>query len=136
MKPRPVAFVIGNSLLMDSLAANLVNNLGVSVVHLGASREIVEGWMKAFEPRLIVFELDTPSASTLFPLLREQAEALLFAVDLNSSQVIVLEGSHKQIENIEQFCELVKSRLFIKTRIRKGGRKLEKVDTHRVPESA
>lgn len=136
MKSHPVAFVLGNSLLMDSVASSLVNCLRVSVVRLDASGEGMEGWIKAFQPKIVVLELNTSYSSNIPSLLSEQPEILLLGMDTNSSQVVVFSGSRHQIEDMDQFCQLVTSRLLVKTRIRKGGSKQEKMNRPHLPEPA
>ena len=98
--------VLGNSLLMDSVATNLQQGLAQDVIRMD-----VDDYLESLKPELIILELDLSRPQTILSFLREKAGAMFLGIDLESSQVIVFDSQRYPIRNVDEFCELVQSKL-------------------------
>ena len=98
--------VLGNSLLMDSVATNLQQGLAQDVIRMD-----VDDYLESLKPELIILELDLSCPQTILSFLLEKAGAMFLGIDLESSQVIIFDSQRYPIRNVDEFCELVQSKL-------------------------
>lgn len=98
--------VLGNSLLMDSVATNLQQGLAQDVIRMD-----VDDYLESLKPELIILELDLSRPQTILSFLREKAGAMFLGIDLESSQVIIFDSQRYPIRNVDEFRELVQSKL-------------------------
>jgi len=98
--------VLGNSLLMDSVATNLQQGLAQDVIRMN-----IDDCLESLNPELIILELDLSRPQTVLSFLLEKAGATFLGIDLENSQVIVFDSQRYPIRNVDEFCELVKSKL-------------------------
>ena len=103
--------VLGNSLLMDSVGTNLRDGLALCVFQADASDTGYGEYLNSLAPELVVFELDVPRPCTILSLLKENSGIVFMSVDTKSSQVIVFHSDRYQIRDMDEFCELVRSKL-------------------------
>jgi hypothetical protein len=134
MTKKGLVVVVGDSLLMDSIGTNLRNRLALSVVRLNACNMDLVRCVKALQPELVIFELDTHRPCTILSLLTKQSDSLFLGVDTYDSQVLMLDSNRHQVEDMQEFCQLVQTNLEYKTDMRKGGKETEMLDTHRLSE--
>lgn len=103
--------VLGDSLLMDSVAGNLRDELSLSVIRVDASCINNRERLKSIQPDLIVFEWDAPRPCSILALLREQPGVLLLGIDTNCSQVVQIIGGLHDVQNMKEFCRLAQNSL-------------------------
>lgn len=103
--------VLGDSLLMDSVAGNLRDELALSVIRVEASCINSRECLKSIQPDLIIFEWDAPRPCSILALLREQPGVLLLGIDTNCSQVVEIIGGLHQVQNMKELCRLAQNSL-------------------------
>lgn len=111
MENRFSVVVLGDSLLMDSVASNLRDELALSVIRVEASCINNRECLKSIQPELIVFEWDAPRPCSILALLREQPGVLLLGIDTNCSQVVEITGGLHAVQNMKEFCQLAQNSL-------------------------
>lgn len=103
--------VLGDSLLMDSLASNLRDGLALSVIRVDASCINNRECLKSIQAELIIFEWDAPRPDSILALLREQPGVRLLGIDTSCSQVIEITGRLHPVDNMNEFCRLAQNSL-------------------------
>lgn len=103
--------VLGDSLLMDSLASNLRDGLALSVIRVEASCINNRQCLNSIRPELIIFEWDAPHPGSILALLREQLGVRLLGIDTSCSQVVEITGRLHTVENMNEFCQLAQNSL-------------------------
>jgi hypothetical protein len=103
--------LLGDSLLVDSVAVGLGAREALDVVRMDAIAADTGEGLKTLKPDLIIFELDTPWSPAIFSVLREQPGTQLLGLDLTCSQVLVLNSHPHPTRNMEELCQLVQTEL-------------------------
>jgi hypothetical protein len=106
-KIKSMVWVIGDSLLMDGIAACLDEQYIPSLVRLNDLDADFELRYEANNPKLIIFELDSPCSCGLFDLLREQPGINLIGIDRNCDRVIVLNSLQRNTQSMTELFQLV-----------------------------
>lgn len=104
----PVIWIIGNSVLMDGVAACLEDRRVPNLVRWDAVDVYLDANLQASQPSLIIFELDTPGSYMLLDLLREQPGIYLLGINQNCNQVIVLNSYKKKTRTMTDLYQIVK----------------------------
>lgn len=120
MENRFSVVVLGNSLLMDSVASNLRDELALSVIRMESSQIDDRACLKAIQPGLIVFEMESPRPCAILSLLREQPGVPLLGIDTNCSQVVEIIGGLHPVQNMKEFCQLAQTSLADKINIKEA----------------
>ena len=107
MGERPLIVLLGDSLLMEGVAMSLSGRRRMSVMRMDACLTDVGDRLRSLDPELIVFELNSPRAPSLLSLLREQPGTPLMGLDLDCSQVIVLNSSRHLTRTMRELGHLV-----------------------------
>lgn len=104
MRDHPLVLLVGDSLLMDSVADSLArsNLLEFNRLDFIENGELI----KALKPEYIVFELDTPQADAVLALLRKRPGTLLLGVDPNCSRVIVMNSQEFVTRSMKELNHL------------------------------
>ena len=87
---RQLVVLFGDSLLMDSVEANLADREEMGLVRIRAAVGDIAARLRSLCPDLIIFDFDTAYASFVFPFLRSQPELSLIGLDINCSKAIAL----------------------------------------------
>lgn len=103
--------VLGDSLLMESVENSLRYELGLNVTRVCALLDDVNELVDSIQPRLIVFEMDTPNPCSILSMFSEQSDALFLGVDINCSQVVVLNSQNCILQNLNELCGIISERL-------------------------
>jgi hypothetical protein len=111
MEEQARVIVLGDSLLMDSVAINLQGELALNVMRVSTSCIDDRECLKSLEAEMFIFELDAPQPGAVLSLLKELTDALFLAIDTNYSQVIELSSARHPIENMKELCQLAQTRL-------------------------
>lgn len=121
MEKRPLVVLLGDSVLIDGVAASLGEKEARGVIHLDGPSVDVQERLEVLKPDLIVFELDSPYASPVFTLLREHPNITLVGLDLTCSRAIVLNSQQLVTPTLDDLCHMVQVKAREKTCIPKGG---------------
>ena len=76
MEERPLVVLLGESLLMDGLAASLAGRQTLAMIRIDTDVVRDRGCLEALKPDLILFELDHLWALDVYSLLRKQPKLL------------------------------------------------------------
>jgi len=111
-KPRsressPVIWIIGNSVLMDGIAACLEDRKISNLIRWETLDADLDLNLHGSQPDLILFELDTPGSYMLLDLLREQPGIHLVGIDQNCHQVIVLNSFIRKTRTMTDLYQIV-----------------------------
>jgi hypothetical protein len=128
MRPQSLVVLLGDTVLIDSVAAGLEDTQAFGVVRMDASVDGLGEHLKALNPALIVFELDTRRSPAIFSLLREQPGTQLLGLDLTCSQAIVLKSCQHTTRTMKELCQVVQAEVDHRAQTRKGGDGREKMN--------
>ena len=121
MEKQPLVVLLGDSVLIDGVAAGLASRQVPKMVRIDTfTADIVER-LESLEPDLIVFELDAPRSSSIFTLLRQQPGILLLGLDLDYSQVLVLNSHHHITPTMNDLYQIVQAEASQQAFVSKGG---------------
>ncbi|MBN1581990.1 MAG: hypothetical protein JXA89_14895 [Anaerolineae bacterium] len=135
MEKQPLVVLLGDSVLIDGVAAGLVGGQVPDMVRINTlTADIVER-LKSLQPDLIVFELDAPRSSSIFALLREQPGILLLGLDLDYSQVLVLNSQQHITQTMSDLYQIVQTQANEQARLSKGGGSAEQDERKPLTES-
>lgn len=109
MAERPLVVVLGESLLMESIAWSLVDCPHFSVIRFDLHIIDIGEQVKALEPEVVVLELDMLQSSPILSLLKRKPGLLLIAIDLDCSQVIVLHSSQHCTPTMHDLYQIVEA---------------------------
>lgn len=104
----PVIWIIGNSVLIDGVAACLEDRNVPNLVRWEAVDVDLDANMHTSQPNLIIFELDTPGSYMLLDLLREQPGIYLLGINQNCNQVIVLNSYKQKTRTMSDLYQIIK----------------------------
>jgi chemotaxis response regulator CheB len=111
MEKRPLVLILGDSLLMEGIAASLTGCPQLSLICIDYSE--FEIWQKAdsLNPDVILFEMETPHSPFILSLLEERPGILLLGLDLSSSRVIVLNSRQHYSETMHDLWQIVEAEI-------------------------
>ena len=107
MAYQPQVLLLGESVFMDSVAESLLERKSSNVVRVSSKAHKAKELVNSLNPDLIVYELNAQNNDPIFAIIREQADTLHLAIDLNYKQVILLDCQRKPAESMQELCELV-----------------------------
>ena len=125
MEKQPLVVLLGDSVLIDGVAVGLAGRQVPSMVRIDTFTPDIAERLKYLKPDMIVFELDTPWSSSIFSLLREQPGILLLGLDLDSSQVIVLNSYRYITRTMNDLYQIVRVQAGQQALLSKGGEPTE-----------
>lgn len=103
--------VLGDSLLLDSVAGNLRDELALTVIRVEESCINSRECLKSIQPDLIIFEWDAPRPCSILALLREQPGVPLLGIDTGCSQVVEITGGLHPVQNMNELCQVAQNSL-------------------------
>lgn len=103
----PVVWIIGNTVLMDGVEAYLRGLKMDNLVRWNAINADFEKNLKAFHPKLIIFERDIPGAHNLLNVLAENPGTHLLGIDLECNQVLIMNSFQIQIRSMSDLHRIV-----------------------------
>ena len=107
MEFQPQVVILGESVFMDSVAESLMGRKSSHVVRISSNIQNASELVNSLNPDLIVYELNAQNTGPIFSIIREQADTLHLAIDLNCKQIILLDCHRKPAESMQDLCELV-----------------------------
>jgi hypothetical protein len=110
MEEQPLVVLLGESLLMDGLAASLAGRQTLGTIRIDTDVVRSRGCLEALKPDLILFEMDHPWALDVFSLLGEQPGVWLIGLHMSSSRVIVLNNHQHMTPTMNELCQVVQAK--------------------------
>ena len=107
MEYQPQVLLLGESVFMDSVAESLIERQSSNVIRISSTIQKARELVNSLNPDLIVYELNSRNTDPIFMIIREQADTLHLAIDLNYKQIILLDCRRKPAETMQELCELV-----------------------------
>jgi hypothetical protein len=126
MCKQPLVVLVGDSVLIDGVAVGLTGERIPEIVRIHALTADIAERLKSLKPDMVVFELDTPFASSLFSLLREQPGILLLGLDLDDSQALVLNSHQHATQTVSDLYHIVQIKAREQARFRREVDQLDK----------
>lgn len=108
---RPLIALVGDTLLMESVEAKLVDMGELDVVHIQTEASNIERYLKSLGPDLIIFDWDAPQAQFALPFLRHQIGIPIVGLDLASSQGVVLTSQRHTIASVNELWRVIELQL-------------------------
>ena len=90
MGEQPQVVLLGDSVLMDSLANNLDERNYLDIVRINSASVEVPQLTETLEPDLIIYEFSSKFTPVMHALLTKRENTLMMVIDLYCSQVILL----------------------------------------------
>ena len=109
METRPLVVLLGDSVLMDSVAISLAGNQLLEITCLDAQAIDARQRLHTLKPDLVIFELDTSRLPGILSLLWEQPGTLLIGLDLACSRAIVLNSHQHLTPTLNELCRVVQA---------------------------
>ena len=103
----PVVWIIGNTVLMDGVEACLRELRMENLVRWNAVSADFEKNLKAYHPKLIIFERDTPGTNSLLYMLEENPGTHLLGIDLECNQVLIMNSFQIQTRSMSDLHRIV-----------------------------
>ena len=107
MEKQPHVLLLGESVLMDSVAANLEKRECHQVFRIRSDAREAQKYVHSTNPDLIVYELNDHNVAPVLTMIRNQADTTHLAIDLDSEQVILLNCQRKPTRSMQALCDLV-----------------------------
>ncbi len=107
MESQHHVLLLGDLVLMDSVAESLIDRNFSNVIRINSNMHEASEILKFFNPDLVVYELIEQNSDPVFTIICKQANSSHLVIDLNCNQVILLDSQHKSAESLQALCDLV-----------------------------
>ena len=108
MGEQPQVVLLGDSVLMDSLANNLDERNYLDIVRINSASVEIPQLTETLEPDLIIYEFSSKFTPVMHALLTKRENTLMMVIDLYCSQVILLNCQLHPTHTMHELCDLVK----------------------------
>jgi len=108
MENQPQVVLLGDSVLMDSVAKSLIDRQFSGVLRVFRELRNFNQPEISFKPSLIVYEYDAKFINHVHSFLSKQPDTLLLAIDLYYNQVLMFDCQLRPIHSMHELCELIK----------------------------
>jgi hypothetical protein len=112
---RPLIALVGDTLLIESVEAKLVDMGELDVVRIQTEPGNVEKYLKSLGPDLIIFDWDAPEAQFALPFLRHQIGIPLIGLDIASGQAVVLTNRRHTMASANELGQIIELQLGYKS---------------------
>jgi hypothetical protein len=102
--------LVGNSVFLAGIKAELERCLAFELVTLEAGQPGVMNLIRLHEPRAVLFDLAMGQPDFVVPLLRDQPDLLLIGVDPSSNEMLVLSSHPAEALSISDLVEVIQGR--------------------------
>ena len=99
--------LIGESLLLDAVEASLEDRPGLAVLRVHCATCDAVACLKSLAPDLVIFDLNTPLAGSMWQVLRDRPGLPLLGVDITSSEALVLNSEIFAVETADTLTEVI-----------------------------
>lgn len=117
----PTVAVVGASLLLEGIAANLARCEEIKVLQITADVDEAAAWLSGAWPIIIIFELDSLYAELLCDRLTSSLRPLLVGLDFSNNRIVVVDGQEYSAPNIEDLRAIVLGAVRNRGELSKGG---------------
>ncbi len=100
-------WIVGNSVLMDGVAACLEERMVPNLVRWDTLPSDLAANLQRSHPGLIIFELDTPGSHLLLDLLSEHLGVHLLGIDQNCNRLIVISSFSRKTRTMTELYQIV-----------------------------
>ena len=114
MECKPQVLLLGDSVFMDSVAESLLERKCANVVRICSKTQQARDLVNFLNPDLIVYELNVQNTDPVFAVIKEQADTLHLAIDLDYNQIILFDCQRKPADSMQDLCELVLQEVSLK----------------------
>ena len=114
MVNQPHVLLLGNSILIDSVADSLLKRNSSHVTRISSNIQEVREFLNTLNPDMVVYELHGQNTNPIFTNNRDQAGILHLAIDLNSKQIILGHSRSKPTGSMQELCELISQEISLK----------------------
>jgi len=108
MGDQPQIALLGDSVLMDSVAKSLIDRQFSGVVRINPESSDLNQPDNSIKPDLIIYEYDAKFTNLIHSFLTKQPDTLLLAIDLYCNQVLVFDCQLHPAQSMQELCELIK----------------------------
>jgi hypothetical protein len=109
MGKQPLVVLLGDSVLIESVAVSLGGSRVLGVTRIDTLAANIEECLVSLKPDLVVFELDSPYSPLAFSYLRERSCVQLVGLDLTCSRVIVLDSQQHAMRTMSELAHVVQA---------------------------
>ena len=99
--------LVGDSLFMDTVEAALGNHREFGLVRVYKSVTDIGKRLKSFHPDLVIFDLNTLSAGTIFTIQKEQPGTPMLGLDINTNEIIVMHCQSFTAHSVSDLTRLI-----------------------------
>ena len=114
MANQPHVLLLGDSVLMDSVAKSLTKQKFTNVIRISSNSQEAMECVNSMHPDLIVYELNAMKTDPIHTIISGQTDTLHLAIDLNCNQVILLDCQRKPTASMQELCELISQEVSLK----------------------
>ena len=111
MEDQPQVVLLGDSVLMDSVAKSLIDRQFSGVVRVFTDLRNINQPEISLKPNLIIYEYDAKFTHHIHSFLSNHPDTLLLAIDLHCNQVLVFDCRLRPTHSMQELCELIKEEI-------------------------
>lgn len=101
----------GNSLIVSSIGASLVNQPSLTLHQLDTGTSDLAQYMKSEHPDVLIFDLATDYPNSPITLLKEHPRLLLIGIDISNAKMLVLSGQQSQALTIDDLTHVIEAQV-------------------------
>jgi hypothetical protein len=109
MNGEKLIVLCGNSLLMDTVEANLdEERANVGIMRIDVTDFPLDQHLASLAPDMVIFDWDLPNLQFILPLMRNRPEIPIIGVEIKCNQVAVLTCHRHNALNATELSRIVK----------------------------
>lgn len=108
MEDQPQVMLLGDSVLMESVARSLIDRQFSGVLRIFKELSDFNQPEISLKPDLIIYEYEPKFINLIHSFLSQQPDTLLLAIDLHYNQVLVFDCQLRPTRSMQELCELIK----------------------------
>ena len=101
----------GNSLIVSSIGASLVNRLHLTIHQLDTNTSDLEQYLQREQPDVLIFDLATDSPYSPIALLKEYPRLLLIGIDVSNANMLVLSGQQTRALTVDDLTHVIEAQI-------------------------
>jgi hypothetical protein len=101
----------GNSLIVSSIGASLVNQPYLTLHQLDTSTSDLAQYMKSEHPDVLIFDLATDYPSSPITLLKEHPRLLLIGIDISNAKMLVLSSQQTRALTMDDLTRVIEAQV-------------------------
>ncbi|MFN8596343.1 MAG: hypothetical protein U0559_09205 [Anaerolineae bacterium] len=105
-RERPIA-VVGDSVIMTAVEATLTDRLMYTVCRFDPHAPEAAATLAQLKPRSLIFDLESPEADRLMPLLQGCPNLLSIGLNLNRSSVVLMSSQRLTLNSLDDLIRVI-----------------------------